>query len=137
VSVWGGNATGAFVASTALAHGGWLAVCAISALAASAALVSSIWANVVKNVSYTILPSDTFITVLVDSQTGVRTITFGDIGAQAVDLGLELSPYLFELGLGPGLFARADRKIGKGVRPRSSGHVRPPVQAKVKVVNGG
>src|SRR5579859_3014084 len=51
----------------------------------SAALVSSIWANVVKNVSYTILPSDTFITVLVDSQTGVRTITLP--GANAVTSG--------------------------------------------------
>lgn len=39
VHVWGGNAVGAFLASTALAHGGWLAVCAISATAACAALV--------------------------------------------------------------------------------------------------
>jgi len=38
ISVWSGNAAGAFVASTALAHGGWLAVCAIAALSASAAL---------------------------------------------------------------------------------------------------
>lgn len=39
ISVWSGNAAGAFVASSALAHGGWLAVCAIAALSASAALV--------------------------------------------------------------------------------------------------
>ena len=38
IHVWGGNAVGAFVASTALAHGGWLAVCGIAALAACAAL---------------------------------------------------------------------------------------------------
>ena len=38
VSVWSGNAAGAFIASSALAHAGWLAVCAISALAAAAAL---------------------------------------------------------------------------------------------------
>lgn len=38
LSVWTGNAAGAFVASTALAYSGWLAVCAISALAAAAAL---------------------------------------------------------------------------------------------------
>ena len=38
LSVWTGNATGAFVASTALAHAGWLAVCLISAVAAAAAL---------------------------------------------------------------------------------------------------
>jgi predicted MFS family arabinose efflux permease len=38
ISVWTGNAIGAFVASTALAHSGWLAVCAISAIAATAAL---------------------------------------------------------------------------------------------------
>ncbi len=28
--VWGGNAVGAFLASTALAHSGWIAVCAIA-----------------------------------------------------------------------------------------------------------
>lgn len=38
IHVWGGNAVGAFLASTALAHGGWLAVCAIAAAAACAAL---------------------------------------------------------------------------------------------------
>ncbi len=38
VSVWTGNAAGAFLASSALAHGGWLAVCALSILAATAAL---------------------------------------------------------------------------------------------------
>jgi predicted MFS family arabinose efflux permease len=38
VSVWTGNATGAFLASTALAYSGWLAVCALSILAATAAL---------------------------------------------------------------------------------------------------
>ena len=36
--VWGGNATGAFLASTALAHAGWLAVCAIGIASASCAL---------------------------------------------------------------------------------------------------
>jgi predicted MFS family arabinose efflux permease len=39
LAVWSGNATGAFVASSALAARGWLAVCAISAAAAAAALV--------------------------------------------------------------------------------------------------
>jgi predicted MFS family arabinose efflux permease len=38
VSVWSGNAAGAFIASSALAHSGWLAVCAISGLAAALAL---------------------------------------------------------------------------------------------------
>ena len=38
VSVWSGNALGALLASLALAHSGWLAVCAISALAAAGAL---------------------------------------------------------------------------------------------------
>lgn len=38
LAVWSGNATGAFVASTALAHSGWLAVCAISAASATGAL---------------------------------------------------------------------------------------------------
>ena len=38
VSVWTGNAAGAFIASSALAHSGWLAVCAISALAAALSL---------------------------------------------------------------------------------------------------
>ena len=36
--VWGGNAAGAFLASTALAHLGWLAVCAIAASASFLAL---------------------------------------------------------------------------------------------------
>jgi predicted MFS family arabinose efflux permease len=39
LAVWSGNAIGAFVASAALAHRGWLAVCAISAAAAACALV--------------------------------------------------------------------------------------------------
>jgi predicted MFS family arabinose efflux permease len=38
LSVWTGNALGAFIASAALAHAGWLAVCAISALSAATAL---------------------------------------------------------------------------------------------------
>lgn len=38
VSVWSGNAAGAFIASSAFAHSGWLAVCAIAALAAALAL---------------------------------------------------------------------------------------------------
>ena len=38
MAVWSGNAAGAFLASTALAMSGWLAVCAISALAAGSAL---------------------------------------------------------------------------------------------------
>jgi hypothetical protein len=38
VSVWSGNAVGAFVASSALAKSGWFAVCAISVVSASAAL---------------------------------------------------------------------------------------------------
>jgi predicted MFS family arabinose efflux permease len=42
ISVWSGNALGAFIASLALAHAGWLAVCAISALAAAAALLVQI-----------------------------------------------------------------------------------------------
>jgi len=37
-SVWSGNAAGAFIATSALAASGWLAVCAVSALAAGAAL---------------------------------------------------------------------------------------------------
>jgi predicted MFS family arabinose efflux permease len=36
--VWGGNATGAFLASTALAHSGWIAVCAIAVCASCLAL---------------------------------------------------------------------------------------------------
>lgn len=36
--VWGGNATGAFLASTALADFGWIAVCAIAVSASSVAL---------------------------------------------------------------------------------------------------
>ena len=38
ISVWTGNAAGAFVASSALAASGWLAVCAISVLSAALAL---------------------------------------------------------------------------------------------------
>jgi MFS family permease len=37
--VWGGNATGAFLASMALAYAGWLAVCAIGVVSATCALV--------------------------------------------------------------------------------------------------
>jgi predicted MFS family arabinose efflux permease len=37
-SVWSGNAAGAFIATSVLAASGWLAVCAVSALAAAAAL---------------------------------------------------------------------------------------------------
>jgi predicted MFS family arabinose efflux permease len=37
--IWGGNAVGAFLASTALAHWGWLAVCAIAVCASCVALV--------------------------------------------------------------------------------------------------
>jgi predicted MFS family arabinose efflux permease len=37
--VWGGNATGAFLASTALANFGWIAVCAIAVTASSLALL--------------------------------------------------------------------------------------------------
>jgi predicted MFS family arabinose efflux permease len=36
--IWGGNAVGAFLASTALAHWGWLAVCAIAMSASCVAL---------------------------------------------------------------------------------------------------
>ena len=36
--VWGGNATGAFLTSWAYAHFGWLAVCAVAALASGTAL---------------------------------------------------------------------------------------------------
>jgi predicted MFS family arabinose efflux permease len=45
LSVWSGNALGAFVASTAFAQRGWLAVCAISAAAASAALIVQLVAS--------------------------------------------------------------------------------------------
>lgn len=38
-SVWGGNAAGALLGSTALAHAGWLAVCAIAVTASCLALV--------------------------------------------------------------------------------------------------
>ncbi len=37
--VWGGNAAGAFLASTALAHAGWIAVCAIAVSASCLALI--------------------------------------------------------------------------------------------------
>jgi len=37
--IWGGNAVGAFLASTALAHYGWLAVCAIAVSASCLALL--------------------------------------------------------------------------------------------------
>jgi predicted MFS family arabinose efflux permease len=43
LSVWSGNAVGAFVASTAFAAKGWLAVCAISAAAAACALVVQLY----------------------------------------------------------------------------------------------
>jgi len=39
MSVWSGNAFGAFAASTVYAHSGWLAVCAMSGFAALLALV--------------------------------------------------------------------------------------------------
>ncbi|HEY5899055.1 MAG TPA: MFS transporter [Burkholderiales bacterium] len=42
VNVWGGNALGAFLASTALAHGGWLAVCTLAFLASLTALLLQI-----------------------------------------------------------------------------------------------
>ena len=38
LAVWSGNATGAFVASAAFAHSGWLAVCGLSAASAAGAL---------------------------------------------------------------------------------------------------
>jgi predicted MFS family arabinose efflux permease len=38
--IWGGNAVGAFLASTALAHSGWLAVCAIAVSASCLALLA-------------------------------------------------------------------------------------------------
>ena len=38
ISVWSGNALGAFLASLALAHSGWIAVCVLSAVAAATAL---------------------------------------------------------------------------------------------------
>ena len=44
LSVWSGNAIGAFVASTAFAAKGWLAVCAISATAATCALFVQLYA---------------------------------------------------------------------------------------------
>jgi len=45
VSVWSGNSAGAFLASTALAHAGWLAVCAVSGVAAVAALIVQLRAS--------------------------------------------------------------------------------------------
>ena len=36
--MWGGNAVGAFLGSTAMAHGGWLAVCAVAATASLIAI---------------------------------------------------------------------------------------------------
>ncbi len=45
LAVWSGNALGAFVASTALARSGWLAVCAISAVSAAGALVVQLLAT--------------------------------------------------------------------------------------------
>lgn len=45
--VWGGNAVGAFLASLALTHAGWLAVCAIGLVAAAAALLLA-WRGQVK-----------------------------------------------------------------------------------------
>lgn len=38
LAVWGGNAIGAFVASSTFAHSGWIAVCALSAVCAACAL---------------------------------------------------------------------------------------------------
>jgi predicted MFS family arabinose efflux permease len=45
VNVWGGNAAGALVASSALAQGGWLAVCAMGLLAALGALAVQLLAR--------------------------------------------------------------------------------------------
>ena len=45
--IWGGNAVGAFLASLALAHAGWLAVCAISLGAAAVALLIG-WRDVAR-----------------------------------------------------------------------------------------
>ena len=45
LAVWSGNAVGAFVASTAFAAKGWLAVCAISAGAATCALAVQLYAG--------------------------------------------------------------------------------------------
>ena len=45
LSVWSGNAIGAFVASTAFAAKGWLAVCAISAASATCALLVQLLAS--------------------------------------------------------------------------------------------
>ncbi len=45
LAVWSGNAVGAFVASTAFAARGWLAVCAISAVAATCALIVQLYAT--------------------------------------------------------------------------------------------
>jgi MFS family permease len=39
IHVWGGNATGAFIASTAWTHAGWLGVCASGVTASLAALL--------------------------------------------------------------------------------------------------
>jgi predicted MFS family arabinose efflux permease len=39
VHVWGGNACGAFIASMAWTHGGWLGVCASGVLASLSALI--------------------------------------------------------------------------------------------------
>jgi predicted MFS family arabinose efflux permease len=49
LAVWSGNAAGAFIASSVLAVSGWLAVCAISALAAAAALAVQLIAHRVRN----------------------------------------------------------------------------------------
>lgn len=46
--VWGGNAVGAFLASTALAYAGWLVVCAIAVSASSLALLLQ-WRAMRKN----------------------------------------------------------------------------------------
>jgi predicted MFS family arabinose efflux permease len=48
MAVWGGNAAGALLASTALALSGWLAVCAISALAAGGALAVQLRAGLAR-----------------------------------------------------------------------------------------
>jgi predicted MFS family arabinose efflux permease len=45
LAVWSGNAAGAFIASSALAHSGWLAVCAISAASAAGALAVQLFVS--------------------------------------------------------------------------------------------
>jgi predicted MFS family arabinose efflux permease len=43
--VWGGNATGAFLASNAFAHFGWLAVCMVAVVATGIAAAIHFLAN--------------------------------------------------------------------------------------------